>query len=527
VSNIRDIGSNTNLARELRKLVHPGMPFGPSQTELIKDPKAASQLFDWYNHAFADLLRGSHLIIGRRGSGKSALVRSYTATPYVLNSQAGKESRDFIKRFSLPPETLAQAPDLVVEANTPSEIFNLEYMYVDAKIIPPPEIVAEAWRRRIWLLIARRLEIVRPDTVDDAIRSVIREDVTPTVTSEEFLDRIERTVSDNAIRCVVIFDSNDEYKLTDPLQSRVFEGLCRAASNIIALRQGIDIRLCIPSELLEEMQHLLSNPGKDSFRRQYLHWTAEELYRISAARILIYLKLYAPTQFERFGDLRLMDRDSLWQFWSNFLPKTIKNDLGETEDTLIYLLRHTHMLPRQFIMILNQLWGSKTGIPDHLIFEGRASETQIKRAIAEVEVINKDAILAMYKTLYDNIVRLFDEVMPLLTRTFSYGVLHNVYNQSGARKLMASSVYPEPDFWLFRKLLFSTGAIGLVTARTDTYIKARFQFNQNRPLTANDESELCVHPLFSRTYELKPQESRLVVLPRGADYLEAHAVIQE
>ena len=78
---------------ELTRVIRRDQPFGPPDSRQIQGLELQAKLFDWHNHAFAELLKGSHLIIGRRGSGKSALIRSYRTRTHLdhnLHSPAGR-----------------------------------------------------------------------------------------------------------------------------------------------------------------------------------------------------------------------------------------------------------------------------------------------------------------------------------------------------------------------------------------------------------------------------------------------------
>jgi hypothetical protein len=70
--------SDTPAETVLRNYFSPDQPFGPINASRITDPDASRQLFDTENKVYAELT--SHpslsLIVGRRGSGKTALLRS-------------------------------------------------------------------------------------------------------------------------------------------------------------------------------------------------------------------------------------------------------------------------------------------------------------------------------------------------------------------------------------------------------------------------------------------------------------------
>jgi hypothetical protein len=124
----------------LRRMVNRQFPFGPQDSQNINDGQAAAALFDWRNHAFADLLRGSHLIIGRRGSGKSALLKSYHAIQFLNLTSSSQDGRILMRDYQVPSEALNSYPDIVVDIDTFPEVYSLELEFQN-KPLPPPEIL--------------------------------------------------------------------------------------------------------------------------------------------------------------------------------------------------------------------------------------------------------------------------------------------------------------------------------------------------------------------------------------------------
>lgn len=72
-----------HLQARFTKYVNRENPLGPADAYLIKDTEVAAHLFDPHNRSFNGLLRKDiSVVIGRRGSGKTALLNSYLYKPY-------------------------------------------------------------------------------------------------------------------------------------------------------------------------------------------------------------------------------------------------------------------------------------------------------------------------------------------------------------------------------------------------------------------------------------------------------------
>src|SRR4051794_16752391 len=85
------------LAKQISKYVNRNDPFGPSDASKITNDHVAAALFDPHNNCFNNLLRSDlSIVTGRRGSGKTALLRSYRYRRYLSDlSNLGKSSDEF------------------------------------------------------------------------------------------------------------------------------------------------------------------------------------------------------------------------------------------------------------------------------------------------------------------------------------------------------------------------------------------------------------------------------------------------
>ena len=200
----------------------------------------------------------------------------------------------------------------------------------------------------------------------------------------------------------------------------------------------------------------------------------------------------------------------------NFSCK-IKNSVGEEEDVFTYIIRHTQMLPRQLISLLNAVCGRFRGDGDQL-FSRNFTDREIVKGVEDTEKANVEAVLFMFRRLYPEIDDLLNVVMPRLSREFDYGHLQSVYHSSAKSYMERMGRSEFLGFW---QLMLATGAIGVkLENQTSTiYSVARFEFNTKHGLSISDKDSLCVHPMFSRIYNLEKKLGLKLVLPRGSDFL--------
>ena len=524
---------NADLAAKLKQYVRPDQPFGPPDAAEIKEPDCAAALFDWNNQAFAELLTGSDVLVGRRGSGKSALLGTFRSKRYMRADLSTDEAKAYRDRFHLNAKTLLAVPDLIVEADTPSHMDELEKYCLHRQYIPSVEVLARLWNLRIWLLVGSTLARDYPMLWSQAPRSlqayIANDDVVTTalaganghggtcvMSPGEFIAAMEAFLRTEGKRCVITFDNIERYKFSDE-QNAVLGGLIAATGKMIGTQHpSLDVKLCLPAEIFEHLKTVIFRADKDLQRIQYLHWSPVELMHVSATRVKVYFQLYDPDAYDLVKDLRLSDRAILRGFWNRYLPERIVNTLGIEEETFTYLLRHTQLLPRQLLTLLNAV--ARRFMRDGRILFATAFEARhIVAGIEDAEDSNAQAVLTMYKPMYPLVMEVFDLVMPRLKRVFDYGFLQSVY-RSSARASMEQM--QKPDFRSFWRLLLSTGAVGVVEADagTDIYETGKFEFNSNYALRVSDKDQLCVHPMFSRIYNVDTAALRKVVLPRGSDF---------
>jgi hypothetical protein len=157
---------------------------------------------------------------------------------------------------------------------------------------------------------------------------------------------------------IVMDNLEDLHVQIDDLEN-VLAGLFHAIGKVArtGAKRPFDLQVCLPSELWDEIHRISANPEKD-FGGNYLtiYWTADELLRLAGRRYRLFMQLHHPRQ------LREMDPGGDVALLRSALPKTVKGGLGVEEDTVAYLLRHTQLLPRHLIEILNNVFTAPASV---------------------------------------------------------------------------------------------------------------------------------------------------------------------
>lgn len=513
--------------KKLKKYVRPDQPFGPVDATDVVEPECSAALYEWNNKTFADMLLGSDVLVGRRGSGKSSLLRSLPARRFLQREFSSDSGKEFRKKYHIPSKTLNQVPPMVVEVDTPSHVTELTEHCNKQELVPPVELLANWWKKRIWWLVGRELQKDAnwnniPSTIksyvdNDDISAIINfpQDAERSLTSDQYVTELTKYCQRNNIRVVATFDNVENHRF-DESSNAVLGGLIAATGKFIGAQHPcLDVKLCLPAELFRHIKKISFRPDKDLHTVQYLHWNAAELMHLAARRLRVYLELWNPEEFDLISDERISDRPSLMEFWERYFPRSITNAVNVKERPMTYILRHTQLLPRQLISILNAVCKRcRNGAP----FDKQFTDHEIIKGVEDTERINVEAISFMFRKLYPLIDSVFNAVLPRLSREFDYGRLQSVWNASAKKYMEEMGMSDFIEFW---QLMLSTGAIGLKveSESTEKYSVARFAFNSKYDLSISDKDQLCVHPMFSRIYNVEHTPNSKLVLPRGSDFL--------
>lgn len=157
-------------------------------------------------------------------------------------------------------------------------------------------------------------------------------------------------------------------------------------------------RFAFPAELVPRLTILAANPEKDFQQRLTIRWSAGELIVIAGNRLRTFLDVHfksAPKQLGLPDQHDPRDRAAAEKTLRAVLPDRITNGLGFSEDPVAYLLRHTQLLPRHLIQIMNTIMSEAVldvganGVP-------RATERQVVDGVHQAEMLIVSGILNTY-----------------------------------------------------------------------------------------------------------------------------------
>ena len=341
---------------------------------------------------------------------------------------------------------------------------------------------------------------------------------------------VKRELQEQGKRVVIVMDASSEPPKRQKHEYAI-KGLFRYLRRIKdkSERDRIDIRFCIPAEVVNEYKLYIENPRRDLEDIQLnLEWSIKDLFIMATAKFILYCQIYEQELWNQF-DIR--EVDNLKQF-TNFeaaqkilhciLPKKIETDVGSTEDTLSYIGRHTQLLPLQMIIMLNHIWDlDKNEYENHVT--NMISPSVIKEGIKE----GKESILLDFfesydkRDVYQNAEFSYNSCIPQLRSVFLQSELEKVFKklqdemmETKKKNTIVFTLKDIEDFWA---MFFEMGVFGIVTHERRSYVEAKFIYNDPRKEIKSlpKGTNICLHPLFLKKF--KGDDSLRFVFPEGSD----------
>ena len=489
-------------------------PFGPiDSTDIdMKDVNALQKLFEQHNSIYRNMRHRPSIIMGRKGSGKTSYLRSvyfdndydfYTEirTDHAL-THISKVVQGLVKDAVF-PEMLAELWETILwicvlsEVRTksllPQDKLSLVNMYLEKLGVRDTSSADDV----LWKL-ANMFDDIVEGSPKDGLAEVLRR--FDRVTFNTTIAAVEDSLKSSNKKFVILMDSLDDFQLDFNSVSYSLQGLLKFVGSMNKPRDVVDIRFCLPTELYRRILKISSNPNKDFRRSLKLQWKASELILIGAQRLALYLGLYYPDFYKGYSTLDLSKRSDALALFNAVLPKHVTNHGGFPEETISYILRHTQLLPRHFLMLLNSIFkgtGNTQGLHPFPIHESR-----ILNGVREVEERIVTEIFVAFESIYPTAELVCKRCMPELEHKFSVGQLHQVYTRRG------KAVFDGDNLFEFQRMLMEIGAVGKVQPgkATEVYIQGNFEYTIEHELSISHDDDLCIHPLFSGIFGKETKE---------------------
>ena len=498
----------------LRQMFKNEEPLGPyvtpQQLHELSNRKAFKSVYDENNFLSRENIKlNPNILLGRRGSGKTALLfhlrfdggyifSSKLESENIFNDVASQIARlfDESKRNDVLVETVAKFWRKLICSTVLCGFYNKFSKH--KKFGSNPEIEQIYHFLEKSNLINRRSSRVILNTLIKLSESVLEKDFDFIA---DFLDsyfEIEIGFNDawesfceimnaNKVKAIVLVDSLEQFPISRVDMCEALSGLLHFVGEMDLEYPPIHITLCLPAELHEDFGNISDNFEKDFRKVLSLHWGPAELFQMCGHRFSIYIKqnqqLFGAEVHTLSDD---PSRDEVWDFWKQFLPHDMKNRYGRVEDPIAYISRHTQLLPRHFLNIINKIaMLSIAGRSAGRIF----SEDDIIKGVRLGESVICDGVFSGFKQKYPLARDVCKLILPNIGNTIQYNELQ-VVNSKYGKGIMK-------DTGELLEMMVRMGVLGRFIEKKGNYDYCRFDYTYNGSMPYSVDDCFGVHPAFS------------------------------
>lgn len=535
----RDVRMEDVLTRELPL----GAPFTEAFVHTSDD--VFRKLYDGANHIHATARSDNpSYIVGRKGSGKTAFLLgasrgSGADVVHIQSEHIYSEVNRLRARYS-------QVNGALV---TDSLVHVWEVLLLHAAILAvarSERIPNTGGKQRLWSYISSFGD-PRTLAIDELLARVSGHMVGALITApghlsfreacwaievergsfRESVEHLRRIMDIAGARAlyVVVDNLEDLHKHMGEFED-VIAALFRVASRALAPARDrvlpFRTRFAFPAELLSNLRYLAANAEKDFLDYLVIRWTAAELMVVAGNRLRVFLDVHFPSAPRKLGlptrhDPR--DREAAQATLRAMLPAgPLVNGFGGAEDPIAYVMRHTQLLPRHLIEILNEIIApaivglASTEVP-------RTTHDQVRRGVRKAERRIVEGILTTYSFPYPRVAAALAMIKNHIDISMPASQMHEQFNHASTQRSGMS--------WeQFLDACLAVGALGIATGQSNDsrYVQGEFSytFAENiRPV--EDRDVVCVHPLFTyrffdrRTLSRFAQVGARPVYPYGSD----------
>jgi len=461
-----------------------------------------------------------YLIRGRRGSGKTALavhLGSYKEShgvPEILSEE--KISREFLLQISKSASDNQSNP-------------------------PQVSLLRDGWNLIIWSILFIKYsgqdEQIRKASVrvcaghtcsdfDQYIATVLKsfqgklelpnfwQLATQFSTDNILQAAVPRVLAQVARQPITIsIDTAEHYNINNSQIMNSFAALIEAASlfeSYYSHKYPVYVKVYLPDESYSALvQRYISNPAKHVRNVVLLRWRPRDLLKCVMHRLAHNVNrrldwrevLPIPDISRGLGS----DEVVRTKMWNPIFGEYVKSRIGITENSWVYVLRHTQLQPRQVIRICNEiiLKSIKAGeFP-------KISAESIRSGIQAAEHACAEWIINSFKEVFPGFDMVVDAlkngpavIKPTELRSEILGRAAQIMGR--VPKSIVANFEDFEDFSRtyskdgFLRVLIQSGILGRVVSRAENQriIRAQFQYNTDQDISIHENEECVVHPMF-------------------------------
>ncbi|GAB4373874.1 MAG: hypothetical protein Kow00121_17570 [Elainellaceae cyanobacterium] len=479
-------------------MINALQPFGAPDCEsdlaILGEDRYSKYYFHFTHFNRESLDPSVYLIVGRRGSGKTALTRFFSFQKVIQNS---------IEVDIDEPIAFHEVMSKIVEVGS----FNRELQI--------PRLV-KIWEYVIWSAIFHELKskdarIRAACTLDgeEGVSKIIRLLLQSLLnkylgTEDDLLDELDRVFRSATFKqakeavlefahkhpLIVAVDTLEKYSVNDEKLMITIAALVEFAAMFCReyAQKNIHVKVFMMDEIFPYLiEDYISNTLKYVKDEIYLHWKPKDLMRMICWRLFQYLRLKDLSKLKTADIDWNNHRDVKEKIWKSYFGEWIENGGNIKEKTFPYVLRHTQLRPRQLIVLCNSIAKQSLRSKNFPNFSPRDMFFGIQSAGVSLA----DEVFNAYSSAYPNAARIADALSGI-PPIFRAKELDRRAPQTASQWLDDYSPYR------FRQFVAELGIVGRVRHRNEAtgIVEADFEyFKRGRLIISTDD--LCViHPMF-------------------------------
>lgn len=466
----------------------------------------------------------TYLIVGRRGSGKTALSHYFSFKkafddPIYIDVDEPALYQKFLSELAA---KAAESRELA--------IYRLQYI----------------WSYVVWSVILEQTRGLSPDidracdpqsprrSVSEFINSLFETLVDlfrdesemgdvdlDSLLSGPALKKAQEAVLALARRrpVVMAIDTLERYDVSDERLMNAMAALvqCAAQFNGQYADRGIHLKVFMSGEVFPHLTEVvLQNPLKSVKNPVYLLWRPKDLLRLISWRFYRYLEANGQLHQHSEGRIDWADHDDVMRrMWLPYFGDELTNGRGLRERTFSYVLRHTQLRPRQLILVCNAIARRAVDGKRFPYF----TETDIREAVKEAESDLAGEIINSFHAVYSRVHEIVDVLMNM-PMVFPG-------NELDKRAPLSKAAWPARSYSpaAFRQLVAELGIVGRVSRHNaeDGYIDADFEYSMKGRLRVTHRDKCVIHPMFYARLNVDLNE-RVRVMPFSTDREHRQAI---
>ena len=289
----------------------------------------------------------------------------------------------------------------------------------------------------------------------------------------------------------IAIDSREQYEVRSQEEMQITAALIECASrfNLQYAGRGLHIKVCVADEVFPYIKEdAISNTAKHIRDPLFITWRPKDLMRLICWRLHKYLVTVGlphiseqEVNWDSFEDIHA-------KIWLRHFDEKLLNRCGIEERSWPYVLRHTHLKPRQLVQLCNRiarLAGERNEFP-------RFTGATIRDAVRQCEVDLADELINSYRSVYPRIGEIISalEGAPVeFKANFLDRMAHRTAGQWPDRTYSA---------YEFKKLVMELGVVGRRRGYTDEktcILRADFEYFFDDRIYLTESDHFVIHPM--------------------------------